>query len=202
VPSLGGGIAAFTSQRAPFPGFIGVSSLSLDVSYERERFGAFVRGGSMSSGDDGRWTALVGILGGSYRLGGDGETTFGFVARGGLLYQRWHAEMGGCPIPLFIPSNCTGYANPPVGAGGAFVPPPPNYATTLDTGGLVAGMRMELPSTAVFAALGAEVGSTVDFTSASPGVIFTGQLTFSLAFRNHTTMERRAPRPGRWNQTL
>jgi hypothetical protein len=186
LPSLGVGMGTFTSPVHGLPSFIGYSVLSLEMAYDTGgRWGGFLRGTFLSSGDDGRWTSPGLSLGATYRLQGDGETQFGYLLRGGLIYQRWHASLSGCDVPFLYPESCQDQTPPP--QTGVITAPVNNYDTTIDTGGLFAGIRAELPLVPYYVAFGAEVAGTVDFTQASPGTVWTGMLTITLGLRNHQT---------------
>jgi hypothetical protein len=185
VPAVGGGVAAFTSQLAPFPSFVGLSISQVELSYETPRWGGFLRGGYLSSGEDGRWTAPLAALGVSYRLRGDGEEVWGFVPRGGLMYQRWHANSAGCPVPFFFPDNCKGFDSTTKTPSGVIDGSAPPVVTTIETLGLFFGMRAEIPVSPIFLALGAEMTTTLDLSQSSPGLIWSGQFTLAFALRNH-----------------
>ena len=102
-----------------------------------------------------------------------------------MTWQRWHASLGGCDVPFVYPNSCQD--EPPPLPAGVIGFANPDYDTTVDMFGLVGGVRVELPVSAVYAAVGAEVTGAVDATQASPGAAFTGQLTFTFGFRNHQT---------------
>jgi hypothetical protein len=145
--------------------------------------GLFLRALYESSGDDGRWTAPGGAIGASYRFFGDGETTWSLVARGGVIFERWHASTAGCAVPYFFPDNCKNFvATPPRGV---IQDVTPITSVTVDTIGLLYGARLELPVKPVYMALGAELGSLVDVDASSPGVVLQARLTFTISFRNH-----------------
>jgi hypothetical protein len=206
IPGVGFGMRAFTAAPDHFVSFVGVSVTQLDISYEGEKIGGFLRGGFLSSGEDGRWTAPTLTLGGTYRLFGDGEERPALVARAGLLYERWHANTAGCNIPFFYPDSCQNFTTPPSGAGGAQIvqqTAAPSYNVTVDTMGVMGGLRYELPVSAAYLALSAELMSTVDVSQASPGLALGGQITFSFGFRNHqagNAAQRRAPSPSRFRE--
>ena len=198
VPAIGAGVGVFTGQRSPFPSFVGLTLLQAEASYEIDRWGAFARFGFASSGQDGRWTAPIIATGASYRLEGDGDERWGLVARGGFVYQRWHADAGGCDVAFFIPSNCKDFI-PPTLPGQVGVTPLP-AVTTVDTLGLLAGLRAEAPLRDFFLAFGVETSGTVDVSQSQPGLVWTAQLTLALGLRNHQAGNE--PMRGRRNQPL
>jgi hypothetical protein len=183
IPTIGAGVTAFTGVHAPFSSFIGESILQLDFVIDTGRWGGFARGAFFSSGNGGRWTTPVIALGGSYRLRGDGEETWGLVGRFGVEYQRWHADTGGCSVTLFIPDNCKDFT-PPV-MEGTVGEQPTEASVSVDHVGLFGGMSFEVPTEPVFVAIGTEVSATADVDHAMPGLAFSAQLTLSLALRDH-----------------
>src|SRR5215472_6852280 len=70
APSLSGGAALFTSA-SPLPSFVGLTGMGVEVFGEATPWGGFLRGDYLSSGGDGRWTAVTFAGGPSRRLLGD-----------------------------------------------------------------------------------------------------------------------------------
>lgn len=183
LPGAGVGMAGFTNAPQGIPGFVGLTSLQIEIVGELPDRGLFLRPFFQSSGNDGRWTAPGVAAGVGYRFFGDGETSWSLVGRGGLMFERWHASTGGCPIPYFIPDNCKNFVEPTL-TGHTDTSAPIN-TVTVNTLGLLAGARLELPVQPVFMALGGEIAGLADVSAGSPGAIFQAQLTFTISFRNH-----------------
>jgi hypothetical protein len=189
LPGAGVGVAGFTNGPSEVPSFVGTTFTQIELVGETPRIGIFARGMFYSSGEAGRWTAPALALGASYRFFGDGETHLSLVGRGGLIYERWHAaEENGCSIPLFRPENCKDFT-PPTLPGHTPDPSAARYHTTIDTAGILAGLRLELPVQPIFMAFGGELVSVVDFTSSSPGMIIQAQLSFTISFRSHESKD-------------
>ena len=184
VPMVGGGVAGLTNTSDLLPGFIGFTTLGLELHGELPPYGLFLRGQYLSSGKDGRWTAPSFALGGSYRLFGDGVDHLAIVARAGLLYDRWHATNAGsgCTVALFLPTNCK--ALPPIVPKGTITATPTIESVTIDALGAVAGARLELPITAFYAAVDAEIATSVDVSAASPGAIISLRGALVFGFRD------------------
>jgi hypothetical protein len=194
TPGIGGGVAGFTAAPAVFPSFVATTVIHIEAIFELPRWGFFLRGAYMSSGQAGRWTAPEAAAGVQLRLAGDGETSWGFGVRLGAIYERWSASAAGCDVTLFIPQNCQYYVAPPPGAPIQLAPVP---SITLDALGLLAAARLELPVEPVLVAFGAELAALANVDGASPGSVLTGQLTITFALRDHPnpTVRRPAPYP-------
>jgi hypothetical protein len=184
VPSVGFGGTAFTGQHPYFQSSVAETMVAIDFIVDVGRWGVFARGGYVTSGTTGLWTAPIGALGGTYRFRGDGEEEWGIVGRLGALYQRWGANTAGCSVTWFFPNSCSDYQPPPT-PGLIPATPAQSYQTTVDNVGLMGGVSFEVPVEPAFVALGAELSATADVDHASPGLAFSGLLTLSLAFRTH-----------------
>jgi hypothetical protein len=189
APYLSAGAAVLTSP-SPFPGFIGLTGTGVEILGEASPWGGFGRAEFLSSGNDGRWTALSFALGGSRRLFGD-LRHLSLVARAGIGYQRWHASTGGCSVYLFVPNGCKNYVAPPPGAPGA--PVAPAMDVNADALGLLGGVRLELPIRPVYIAFDASLSPMVAFDS-PPGGIIALQLNLLVAFHDFRN-EREATAP-------
>jgi hypothetical protein len=184
VPSVGFGGTAFTGQRPYFQSSVAETLVAIEFIVDAGRWGVFARGGYVTSGSTGLWTAPIAALGGTYRFRGDGEEEWGMVGRFGAIYQRWSANTAGCSVTWFFPNSCSDYQPPPTPG---VIPsnPSASYQTAVDNVGLMAGASFEVPVEPAFIALGAEVSATADVDHASPGLAISGLLTLSLAFRTH-----------------
>jgi hypothetical protein len=183
LPTVGFGFAKIGGPGV-LPGFIGLSTLGIEVHGEVPPYGGFVRFQFDSSGLDGRWTAPSFALGVTYRFIGDGVETLGIVGRAGLLYERWHGMSvnSNCPIDLFVPSNCKALV-PPVPSGNV-TPPPPVYTYTGDNLGLLAGVRLELPVQLFYLAVDGELGGLVEVGDSTPGTVVHLRFALVAAFRD------------------
>ena len=177
APSVGAGTAALTSA-SPLPGFIGFTALGLEAMGESAPWGGFARGDFLSSGSDGRWTALTLALGPSYRIFGDVQH-LSLVLRAGLEYAHWHASTGGCTVDLFFPNGCK-VATPPNPNG---TPQPSPFDANASAIGALVGARLELPVRAVYAALDTSLSPMIGFDS-PPGAAFALQVQLVFAFRD------------------
>ncbi len=180
LPSVGVGFAKF-GRSAPFPSFVGLTTLGVEVHAEVPPWGGFVRFEFDSSGPDGRWTAPAFALGGSYRFFGDGVDRLALLGRAGVLYERWHATNGNCPVDFFVPTNCKAIVTP--APTGVFLNEPTIDTVTGDHLGLFAGARAEMPVRLFYLAVDGEVGGLVD-VSESPGAVFHLRLALVAAFRD------------------
>ena len=183
VPLIGFGAAVLTNH-GDLPGFIGFTSLGLEIHGERPPFGLLLRGHYLSSGRDGRWTAPSLSAGASYRVFGDGIEHLSLLGRGGFLYERWHAtNVGtGCPVDLFFPTNCK--ALPLAAPAGVILPQTQTESITVDALGVFAGARLELPVAAFFAAIDAELTLVGDVSAPSPGAVFGLRTGIAFGFRD------------------
>ena len=183
VPLLGFGAAVLTNH-GDLPGFIGFTSLGLEIHGERPPFGLLLRGHYLSSGRDGRWTAPSLSAGASYRVFGDGIEHLSLLGRGGFLYERWHAtSVGtGCPVDLFFPTNCK--ALPLAAPAGVILAQTETESVTVDALGVFAGARLELPVAAFFAAIDAELTLVGDVSAPSPGAVFGLRTGIAIGFRD------------------
>ena len=198
TPGIGVGIAGFTGHVTQLPTFVGTSVLNVEGIFELERWGVFVRGGFMSSGQSGRWAAPQGALGAQYRFQGDGEVSWGLTTRLGLVFERWSGSVGGCDVSLLIPPNCQYYVAPPPGAPSTTMSQATNsYAISVNTLGALAQFRVEVPIRPVYLALGAEVAAMADVEASDPGAVLTAQFTITLGLRNHARADAKAPRRDR-----
>jgi hypothetical protein len=184
VPSVGFGFTEFTGQTSHFSSSVADTSLAIEFIVDAGRWGVFARGGYVTSGPSGLWTAPIGALGGTYRFQGDGEEEWGMVGRFGALYQRWGANTAGCSVTWFVPNSCSDYLPPPT-PGLILATPAQSYQTTIDNVGLMGGVSFEVPVEPAFVALGAELSATADVDHTSPGFALSGLLTLSIAFRTH-----------------
>jgi hypothetical protein len=198
TPGIGVGIASFTGHVTELPTFVGTSVLNVEGIFELQRWGLFVRGGYMSSGQSGRWTAPQGAVGAQYRLQGDGEVSWGLTARLGLVFERWSGSAAGCDVALLIPQNCQYYVNAPPGAPSTAMSLNTNpYSVSVNTLGLLAQFRVEAPIRPVYLALGAEVAAMADVEASDPGAVLTAQFTITFGLRNHARADTQAPRRDR-----
>jgi hypothetical protein len=181
VPSIGAGVAHL-SNNGPFPSTIGFTVIGGEVNASLARAGLFARIGFLSSGQDGRWTASTYALGGSYRIFGDGYSSFGLVARGSLLFELWRASTGGCDVGLFFPTNCKDFVPPP--GSGITNPEPPRIDVSTDTLGITGGVRFELPVKPIYVAIDAEVAAVASLEPRAPGTIFQLQSVLVFALRH------------------
>jgi hypothetical protein len=196
VPYLGAGAAVVTSP-SPFPGFIGLTGTGVELLGEAPPWGGFGRAEFLSSGNDGRWTALSFALGGSRRLFGDLHH-LSLIARAGVAYQRWHASTGGCSVFLFIPNGCINYVAPPPGSPGT--PVAPTITANANALGLVGGVRLELPIKPIYVAFDASLTPVAAFDS-PPGGVIALQLNLVLGFHDYRNeREATAPRPNQFNE--
>jgi hypothetical protein len=185
TPGIGIGFAGFTGN-APYPSFVFTTAIQLEALVELERWGFFVRGGFISSGSSGRWTAPTFALGSQYRLAGDGEERWGVVVRAGGLFERWNATpvLGSCDIFYVLPNSCQNYNEP--------TNPTSGTPLTAESVGLLAGVRVDLPVTPVYLALDAELSVAKDVDQSVPDYAIGGRLMFTFALRDH--VRKRAPR--------
>jgi hypothetical protein len=183
LPLVGFGVAGLTNS-GDLPGFIGFTSLGLELHGERPPFGLLLRGHYLSSGQDGRWTAPSLSAGVSYRFFGDGIEHLSLLGRGGLLYDRWHAtNVGtGCPVDLFFPTNCKALAL--AAPSGVILAKTNTESVTVDAFGVFAGVRLELPVAAFYAAVDAELTMVGDVSASSPGAIFGLRSGIAIGFRD------------------
>ncbi len=107
VPSVGFGGTAFTGQRPYFQSSVAETLVAIEFIVDAGRWGVFARGGYVTSGSTGLWTAPIAALGGTYRFRGDGEEEWGMVGRFGAIYQRWSANTAGCSVTWFFPNGCS-----------------------------------------------------------------------------------------------
>lgn len=181
LPSIGVGLAS-VGKSSPFPSFVGLTTLGVEVHGEVPPYGGFVRFQFDSSGLDGRWTAPSFALGGSYRLFGDGVDHLALLGRAGFLYERWHATSGNCPVDLFVPTNCKALVPP--SPTGEILKTVPIVTVTGDHLGLLAGARVEMPIPLFYLAVDGEVGGLVDVSEPSPGTVLHFRLSLVAAFRD------------------
>lgn len=181
VPTIGTGFAKLSSTQV-FPGFIGLTTLGGEVHLEAPPYGVFARFEFHSSGLDGRWTAPSFALGGSYRLFGDGVDRLALLARGGLIWERWHATNGNCPVDFFFPSNCKALVEP--APTGVLLNNPPIVTVTGDLVGIMAGARLEMPIPWFYLALDGELAGMFDITDSTPGNVFSARIAMVIAFRD------------------
>ena len=201
LPLVGFGTAVLTNP-GDLPGVIGFTSIGVEIHGERPPFGLLLRGHYLSSGQEGRWTAPSLSAGASYRFFGDGITHLALLGRGGLLYERWHAtNVGtGCPVALFFPTNCKALA--PIAPTGVTLIKTEIESVTVEAFGIFAGVRLELPVAAFFAALDAELTMVGDVSAPSPGAIFGLRTGIAIGFRDRRDVgdaitPRSDPRPQR-----
>ena len=191
TPGVGIGFAGFTGNVA-YPSFVFTTAIQIEGLLELTRWGFFARGGFISAGSSGRWTAPTFALGSQYRLVGDGEERWGLVVRAGGIFARWTAtpSSGSCDIFYFIPNSCQNYVEPSTPTPGtpAVTPPAPVTAESI---GLLAAVRLEAPVEPVFVALDGELSVARDIDQSVPGAAITGQLVLTFALRDHAL--RRAP---------
>jgi hypothetical protein len=195
TPGFGVGVAGFTGP-VPFTSTAFMTELRLEALLEFERVGFFVRGGYYSAGPE-LWNGPLVAVGAQYRLRGDGEEHWGFVLRGGALYEHWNAVQGGCDVFYFIPNGCQDFAQaPPLVPGQPLPVPPPSLS--VDAFGLLAAFRVEVPVQPIFLAFDAEVTGAADVDKpAVPGAIFTGEVVLTIALRDHI---RKNNNPTRWRR--
>jgi hypothetical protein len=184
-PSFGGGVAGFTHAGA-LPGFIGYTTLGVELRAEFDAWGGFLRGEFYSSGEGGRWTAPAMMVGVTRRIYGDGITELGFTTHAGITYARWHGSNGGCPITLVFPSSCA-EEPPPAASGGSANTVAIGTATvddTIDTLGLDVGARFEFPIHPIYLALDGDLSLAAPLESGPPGAVFQARVALVLAFRD------------------
>jgi hypothetical protein len=192
LPTVGVGLAKVTNS-SPYPGFIGLTTLGGEVHVEVPPYGGFFRFQFHSSGLDGRWTAPSFALGGSYRLFGDAVERLSLLARGGILYERWHAATpnDNCPIDFFVPSNCK--ALQPTAPTGVILNTQPVDSTTGDVLGLFGGLRAELPLSRFYVAFDGEISGGADLTSSVPGAMFELRVAALVGFKDARRPDARTP---------
>ena len=181
TPMAGAGMVKMTAG-GDFPSFVGVSVGAMELQASLARVGVFVRGGYLSSGSDGRWTAPTLTLGGSYRLFGDGYDEVGVLLRGGITYERWHASSAGCAVNFFIPTNCKYFA-PPAGSG-LITAPDTHLETSNNAFGITPSIRVELPVKSFYLALDGDVAVLASAQSGAPGVLFETRLAIVFGLRH------------------
>jgi hypothetical protein len=169
-----------------FPNNIGTTILGGEMDASYGRYGGVARVQYLSSGDDGRWTAMSYGLGGSYRVFGDGYDTFALIARGGLFYEHWRASTAGCPIDLFFPRNCKDFVAPP-GSGIVDVLPPTTHDAN-DALGIFAGARVELPLHGFFVAFDAEIAPGIAFGDL-PGALLQARLAIVVGLKHRRRVD-------------
>jgi hypothetical protein len=179
---VGVGFAGFTGNVA-FPSSVFTTVIQGEALLELTRWGFFVRGGFLSSGGSGRWTAPLVALGSQYRLVGDGEERLGVVVRGAFLYERWSAVAAqvGCDVYYFFPNSCQNLVAPAESPGAALPPP----AVTADSVGLLVALRVEMPVEPVYVAFEGELSAAADVDQSVPGLAVAGQLVLTFALRDH-----------------
>jgi hypothetical protein len=188
-PTVGVGMAKI-GNSSPFPGFIGLTTLGGEIHAEVPPYGGFFRFQFHSSGEGGRWNAPSLALGGSYRLLGDGVQHWALLARGGLLWERWHAISGnsGCPVDLFVPTNCKAQQPP------AFIAAQLNSAPvveqTSDLYGLFAGLRAEAPTRYFYVAGDVELSGVANLGGSFPSSVLAARIAIVLGFRDLRASER------------
>jgi hypothetical protein len=192
-PTVGTGIAK-VSNAAPFPGFIGLTTLGGEVHLEVPPYGGLFRFQFHSSGDTGRWTAPSFALGGSYRLFGDALEHWALLARGGLLWERWHAisENSNCPIDFFVPTNCK--ALQPKAPSGVILNNPAVIEQASDLYGVFAGLRAEAPTRYFYLAGDFELDGLVNLGGTFPSTVLAARIAVVVGFRDLRASER-APAP-------
>jgi hypothetical protein len=192
TPGVGVGFVGFTGN-VPFPSFVFATTLQVEALVEFDRLGFFLRGGFLSAGSSGLWTAPTAALGSQYRLIGDGEERWGFVVRAAFLYERWSAAPPGvgCSVFYFVPNGCQNLVATSA-APGAPIPPAP---ITADSVGLLGGARLDLPIEPVYLALDAELSGAFDVDQSLPGVAIAGQLVVTFALRDHPIRKKQSPEP-------
>jgi hypothetical protein len=183
TPGIGVGFTGFTGN-VTYPSFVFTTAIQVEALLELTRWGFFVRGGFLSSGSSGRWTAPTVALGTQYRLLGDGEERLGLVVRAGAIFEYWTATptVGSCDIFYVIPNGCQAQVAPPAGAPGVTPPAP---TTTADSLGVLAAVRLEMPVEPVYVAFDAELSAAADVDQSTPGAAITGQLVLTFALRDH-----------------
>lgn len=173
LAALGGGMAGVVSPGS-LPGFIGFTDLGVELMGEVRPWGGYLRADFLSSGNQGRWTAYAIGAGTQYRLFGNTHRTALFL-RGGLTYERWLGDNNGCAVTLVVPNSCNlNSITPPVGG----PPPPPPFSATADMLGLSGGVRLELPISSFYLAVGATFVPTVSVDTSHPAGTF--QLRFDV----------------------
>ena len=192
TPGIGVGFVGFTGN-VTFPSFVFTTAIQAELLVELTRWGFFFRGGFLSSGSGGRWTAPVVALGTQYRLVGDGEERWGVVVRSAFGYERWSAGSAqvGCDVLYVFPNSCQDYVAPPDSAPGTV---PVASAVVADTVGVLTGLRLEAPVDGAYIAFDGELSVAADVDQAIPGVAVAGQLVLTFALRDH-------PRPDNGTQT-
>jgi len=188
-PTVGTGIAK-VSNSSPFPGFIGLTTLGGELHLEVPPYGGFFRFQFHSSGDTGRWTAPSFALGASYRLFGDALDHWALLARGGVLWERWHAisENSNCPIDLFVPTNCK--ALQPIAPSGNILNTPPVIEQTSDMYGVFAGLRAEAPTRYFYLAGDFELDGVVNSGGTFPSTVLAARIAIVVGFRDLRASER------------
>ena len=183
TPGIGVGFAGFTGN-VTYPSFVFTTALQVEALLELTRSGFFLRGGFLSSGASGRWTAPTLALGTQYRLIGDGEERLGLVVRAGAIFEYWTATptVGSCDIFYLIPNGCQAQVAPPLGSPGVAAPAP---TLTADSVGLLVAIRLDMPVEPIYVAFDAELAAAADIDHSIPGAAITGQLVLTFALRDH-----------------
>jgi hypothetical protein len=190
TPTVGGGFAVVT-HASPLPGFVGMTALGGEILGEVPPWGGFLRAEYLSTGQDGRWTGLSFVLGGSRRLFGR-ATHLSLLARGGIAYQHWHGASGGCDVILFVPNSCISQAAP---ATPGTVTTPVNITDYSGNAmGILAGARLELPIKPVYLAIDASFIPVIDVDTTSPTAVLGFRLDLVLGFRDRR-VNTTAPEP-------
>jgi hypothetical protein len=191
VAGLGGGFAGVV-HSGPLPGVIGFTDLGVEFLGEIRPWGGFLRADFLSSGNDGRWTAYAFGLGTQYRLFGTTAKTALFL-RGGLTYERWLGNNQGCPVTFVVPNSCNllGVTAPI----DSTTPPPAPFSTTADMLGLTGGIRLEVPISAFYLAVGATFVPTVSLDASYPTAVFALRFDLEAGFRD-TRKQTSAARSG------
>jgi len=192
TPGIGAGFVGFTGNTG-YPSFVFATAIQIEALLELTRWGFFARGGFLSAGQSGFWTAPTAAVGTQYRLVGDGEERWGFVVRAGVVYERWTAVplAESCAIYYFIPNSCQAFQAPTTTTPGAPVVAAQSQITA-DSVGVLAGVRLELPLEPVYIAFDAELSAAADVDQSIPGAAIEGQLVLTFAMRDHP-IRRKGP---------
>jgi len=174
APYIGGG-GAWLGRASPLPTPVALTQLGAEIMGELPPWGGFFRAEYLSSGQDGRWTAISFALGASYRVLGQ-PRHLSLVARGGLSYQYWHGSSSGCDVLVFVPNSCIAMGAPPMQGTVTVSAPVTTYSG--NALGLYLGARLELPVQPLYLALDANVVPDVAVATQNPSAVL--GLTVSL----------------------
>lgn len=167
APYVGGG-GAFLGRASPLPSPVALTQLGAEIMGELPPWGGFFRTDYLSSGQDGRWTAISFALGGSYRLLGQ-PRHLSLLARGGFSYQYWHGSSSGCDVLVFVPNSCIAMGAPAMM--GTVTVPMPVTTYSGNAFGLYLGARLELPVSPVYLALDANALPDIAVGTQNPSAI-------------------------------